>query len=51
MRMRLPLIGTVLHSVSFVIDSFEDQRVEKIIVGRIWRNRSCSLSGSRDMVV
>ena len=26
----------VLRSVSFFIDSFEDQRVEKIVVRRIW---------------
>ena len=26
----------MLHSVFFFIDSFEDQRVEKIVVRRIW---------------
>ena len=40
----------MFRSVSFCIDSFEVQRVEKVIVRRIWsRNHSCSLSGSRDM--
>ena len=42
MRMRIiekmasKLVECCARSVSFFIDSFEDQRVEKIVVGRIW---------------